>query len=194
MLTSAHYRTPDPRRTAGLERTEDGRGKLTGGQPATARAPARPHGYIRCRVRTAAAEPQSRAPFHARLGAGRRVRRRRHRRDRPLRAHHRVPHGTFDVATLVANVVGGFLIGVLMVLITEIYPGSRLIRPFLGVGVLGGFTTFSAYIVDIGRAANAGQTFIAVAFAFTTLATALLAAAAGMYTTRRLHGRRGETE
>ncbi len=104
------------------------------------------------------------------------------------------PHSTFDVATLVANVIGGFLIGSLMVLITEVYPGSRLIRPFLGVGVLGGFTTFSAYIIDIGRAASGGATFIAVAFAFTTLAAALLAAAAGMYTTRRFHGRRGATE
>lgn len=104
------------------------------------------------------------------------------------------PHSTFDVATLVANVIGGFLIGALMVLITEFYPGSRLVRPFFGVGVLGGFTTFSAYIVDIGRAANAGETFIAVAFAFTTLASALLAAAVGMYTVRRLHTRRGGTE
>lgn len=104
------------------------------------------------------------------------------------------PHGSFDVATLIANVIGGFLIGALMVLVTEIFPGSRLIRPFLGVGVLGGFTTFSAYILDIGRAANGGETFIAVAFAFTTLAAALLAAAAGMYATRRFHRRRGGTE
>lgn len=94
--------------------------------------------------------------------------------------------GSFDLATFTANAVGGLLIGILMVVVTDIAPGTRLVRPFLGAGVLGGFTTFSTYIVDIGRAANAGQTFLAVAYAFLTMAAALLAAAAGMYATRRL--------
>lgn len=94
--------------------------------------------------------------------------------------------GTFDLATFLANTIGGLLIGALMVVVTEVAPGTRLVRPFLGVGVLGGFTTFSTYIVDIGRAVDAGATLLAVVYAFATMAAALLAAATGMYATRRL--------
>jgi fluoride exporter len=94
--------------------------------------------------------------------------------------------GEFDLATFIANTVGGLLIGVLMITITEVAPGLTMVRPFVGVGILGGFTTFSTYIVDIGRAASAGATALAVVFAFTTMAAALLAAAVGMYATRRL--------
>jgi CrcB protein len=103
--------------------------------------------------------------------------------------------GRFDLATFLANAVGGLLIGALMIVVTEVAPGLRLVRPFLGVGVLGGFTTFSTYIIDIGQAVDAGATFLAVIYAFTTIAAALLAAAAGMYATRRLVRRRhgGET-
>jgi CrcB protein len=94
--------------------------------------------------------------------------------------------GEFDLATFIANTVGGLLIGVLMVAITEVAPGLTMVRPFVGVGILGGFTTFSTYIVDIGQAANAGATALAVVFAFATMAAALLAAALGMYAARRL--------
>jgi CrcB protein len=100
--------------------------------------------------------------------------------------------GTFALATFLANISGGLLIGALMIIVTDVAPGLRLIRPFLGVGVLGGFTTFSTYIIDIGRAANAGATLLAVTYAFTTIAAALLAAAIGMYATRRIvRARRG---
>jgi len=49
--------------------------------------------------------------------------------------------GQFPWATSVTNISGCFLIGFLMVLITEVWSAHRLIRPFLGVGVLGGYTT-----------------------------------------------------
>ena len=101
-----------------------------------------------------------------------------------------LPGGPFAVGTFTVNLVGGFLIGVLMVVLTEIRPGTRLIRPFLGVGVLGGFTTFSSYILDIGRALNAGAVLAAIAYTFASLAAALLAAALGMFLTRRFHARR----
>jgi fluoride exporter len=93
--------------------------------------------------------------------------------------------GEFDLATFIANTVGGLLIGILMITVTEVAPGLSGIRPFVGVGILGGFTTFSTYIVDIGRAATAGATVLAVVFAFATMAAALVAAALGMYATRR---------
>src|SRR5437763_10088263 len=57
--------------------------------------------------------------------------------------------GHFPWGTFAINVVGCALIGVLMVLIMEVWSAHRLLRPFLGVGVLGGFTTFSTYAVDL---------------------------------------------
>jgi len=58
--------------------------------------------------------------------------------------------------TFAINVSGCLLIGVLMVLVTDVWPGHRLLRPFLGTGVLGGYTTFSTYAVDVLHSGAAG--------------------------------------
>ena len=73
------------------------------------------------------------------------------------------------------NVSGSFLIGVLMVLTARRWPDRRLVRPFLSVGVLGGYTTFSAAMVDVTRATPA----VALACLFGTATATLLAAWAG---------------
>ena len=51
------------------------------------------------------------------------------------------PPAGFPWSTFVINVTGCFLIGVLMVIVTEVVTHKPLLRPFLGVGVLGGYTT-----------------------------------------------------
>jgi len=58
------------------------------------------------------------------------------------------PVDHFPWTTFWVNVVGCGLMGFLMVLVTERFSAHPLIRPLLGTGVLGGFTTFSTYIVD----------------------------------------------
>lgn len=96
----------------------------------------------------------------------------------------------FPWATFGINVGGCLLIGVLMVLITEVWGGQRLIRPFLGVGVLGGFTTFSTYIVDIQRLVDGGAAAMALGYLVATVVAALLAVYMGITLTRlavRLH-------
>lgn len=55
----------------------------------------------------------------------------------------------FPWTTLLVNVIGCALIGVLLVLTFEVCVAHRLVRPFLGTGVLGGFTTFSIYAADV---------------------------------------------
>lgn len=102
------------------------------------------------------------------------------------------PHGRsgFPWATFVTNVSGCLLIGVLMVLVTEVFPGRRLLRPFLGVGVLGGFTTFSTYIVDVGRAATAGAVGVALAYFLATVLGALIAVWTGTSAARWVVSRR----
>jgi len=96
----------------------------------------------------------------------------------------------FPWATFGINIGGCLLIGVLMVLITEVWGGQRLIRPFLGVGVLGGFTTFSTYIVDIQRLVDGGAAAMALVYLVATVVAALLAVYMGITLTRltvRLH-------
>jgi CrcB protein len=98
------------------------------------------------------------------------------------------PHRAAEFAwsTLVTNVSGCLAIGVLMVLLAEVWPGRRLIRPFLGVGFLGGFTTFSTSIVDVGRAAAAGAGGGALLYLATTLTGSVLAVWVGATATERL--------
>ncbi|MFK0218452.1 fluoride efflux transporter FluC [Streptomyces vinaceus] len=106
--------------------------------------------------------------------------------------------GAFPWTTLWTNVIGCALIGVLMVLISE---GGRtaphpLVRPFVGVGVLGGFTTFSTYAVDFSRLLDAGEAERALAYAGLTVVGALGAVWAGAAATRLatglpVRGRRG---
>jgi CrcB protein len=96
----------------------------------------------------------------------------------------------FPWATFVINVVGCLLIGVLMVLVSEVWSGRRLIRPFLGVGVLGGYTTFSTYVVDIQRLVAGGAALTALVYLVGTVLAALTAVYVGITLTRlavRLH-------
>ena len=96
------------------------------------------------------------------------------------------PPGGFPWATFVINVSGCMLIGVLMVLIIEVWSAHRLLRPFLGVGVLGGYTTFSTYAVDVQRLLAAGAARTAMLYLAGTVLAALAAVYAGVTLTRRV--------
>ncbi|WP_328507926.1 fluoride efflux transporter CrcB [Streptomyces sp. NBC_00391] len=87
------------------------------------------------------------------------------------------PTGTagFPWTTFWVNVVGCFVIGLVMVAITERCAAHRLVRPFFGTGVLGGFTTFSTYAVDIQRLMEEGRPATALAYLAATLLAALTA-------------------
>ncbi|WUG05144.1 CrcB family protein [Streptomyces sp. NBC_00467] len=93
--------------------------------------------------------------------------------------------GTFPWATFWINVLGSALIGVLMALIAE---GGRcahpLVRPFVGVGVLGGFTTFSTYALDLGNLLEREEAGLALAYAGGTVAGCLGAVWLAAMTTR----------
>lgn len=93
------------------------------------------------------------------------------------------PRG-FPWATFGINASGCFLIGVVMVLTTEVWRVHRLVRPFLGIGVLGGFTTFSTYVVDAQHAITVGARALAFAYLAGTLAAAMVAVLTGVQLTR----------
>ena len=96
----------------------------------------------------------------------------------------------FPWTTLLVNVVGCALIGVLLVVVTEGRPVHPLVRPFLGTGVLGGFTTFSTYAVDVHRLLVEGRPGPGLAYLGLTLTAAMAAVWAAAGCTRRFIGRR----
>ncbi|MFD7426937.1 fluoride efflux transporter CrcB [Streptomyces sp. NPDC059818] len=91
----------------------------------------------------------------------------------------------FPWTTLVVNVIGCAVIGVFMVVISEVWAAHRLVRPFFGTGVLGGFTTFSTYAVDIERLVGADRARSALAYLGLTLLAALAAVWSAVWLTRR---------
>lgn len=97
----------------------------------------------------------------------------------------------FPWSTFLTNVSGAFLIGALMVLVAEVLPAHPLIRPFLGVGVLGGYTTFSTSIVDTQQLVVAGAARTALLYLVATLACAVLATLGGTLLARAVIGRGG---
>ncbi len=99
-----------------------------------------------------------------------------------------LPHSRGDVpwSTLLTNVAGCLAIGVLMVLVVERLPASRLVRPFFGTGLLGGFTTFSTYAVDTRALLAAGRPAVAATYLFGTLVLGLVAVVIGLRATERV--------
>jgi len=95
-----------------------------------------------------------------------------------------LPHGgdAFPWSTVLVNASGSLLIGVLMVLVLELLSPHRLLRPFLGVGLLGGYTTYSTFAVDAQRLVLAHRPLIALLYVAVTVtlcyATVVLGSAA----------------
>ena len=97
-----------------------------------------------------------------------------------------LPHepSAFPWATAVTNVSGCFAIGVLMVLALEVWPPSRYLRPFMGVGVLGGYTTFSTAMLETRSLAAAGRPVLAAGYAVGSALAALAAVVVAIVVTR----------
>ncbi|MFE3072405.1 fluoride efflux transporter CrcB [Streptomyces sp. NPDC059247] len=97
---------------------------------------------------------------------------------------------SFPWTTFAVNVSGSALLGVLTVLLTETMTAPHpLLRPFLGTGFCGGYTTFSTYGLDTQRLLAAGDTARALLYPCGTAVTALAAVWAGVTATRTLTAR-----
>ncbi len=96
------------------------------------------------------------------------------------------PAGAVPWATVVENVSGSLALGVLMVLVAEVMPGSRYLRPFAGVGLLGGWTTFSTYALDARTLLAHDRMAAAVLYVGGSLVLGLLAVVVGLRVTRRV--------
>ncbi len=95
--------------------------------------------------------------------------------------NYRFPLGTFAV-----NIVGSFLIGVAYVLLVEKAILSAEWRLFFITGILGGFTTFSAFSLEILQMWQEGHVINAFFYASSSVVLGLLMAFIGMALTQKL--------
>ena len=95
--------------------------------------------------------------------------------------------GAWPLGTLVANVGGGLAMGVLAALVAQAAAGEGA-RLFLGVGLLGGFTTFSAFSLEVFALVERGQWASGLGYALASVIGAVAALALGYAATRALTG------
>jgi CrcB protein len=88
----------------------------------------------------------------------------------------------FPWATLFVNVLGSFAMGVLVVVLAH-KSGTRF-APFMMTGLLGGFTTFSAFSLDALTLFERGQVWTAAAYVAGSVLLSLAAIVAGVLLTR----------
>ncbi len=88
----------------------------------------------------------------------------------------------FPFHTLIINVVGSMLAGILYYFMMRDFDViDPRIKSFLMVGLLGGFTTFSAFSLDFFRLFLAGQEYLAFVYAFSSVTLAILFLFFGFY-------------
>lgn len=88
----------------------------------------------------------------------------------------------FPWGTVTVNIVGSFLMGVIVVTLAE--RGGNRAAPFLMTGLLGGFTTFSAFSLDTVALMERGQFTLAAAYVGGSVIVGLAALVLGMTLTR----------
>ena len=94
--------------------------------------------------------------------------------------------GAFPWGTFLINVSGCLLVGILMEVLGQLPAHHRLLRPFLGVGILGGFSTFSTYAVQSHELVRSGHPLVAIVYLTGTVLAAFLAVVGGVLLVRRL--------
>jgi len=87
-------------------------------------------------------------------------------------------------ATLTVNVVGSFVMGVLTAFLLGRVPEAVGLRIFLATGLLGGFTTFSAFSLDVVTLAERGEPGFAAVYVAASVCLSVGACLAGLYVAR----------
>ena len=86
----------------------------------------------------------------------------------------------FPWGTLTVNVVGSFLIGLLVELVARRLNASMEMRLFLVTGVLGGFTTFSSFSLDAVSLFERGALGLSAVYVLASLSVSIAAVFAGL--------------
>jgi CrcB protein len=92
---------------------------------------------------------------------------------------------SFPIGTLAVNVIGGLLMGLLTGWLALRYSGGgQGLRLFLATGILGGFTTFSAFSLDAVLLWERGEVIAASVYVILSVALSIAALAVGLFLMR----------
>ena len=94
-------------------------------------------------------------------------------------------HG-FPWATVVVNILGSFILGLFISLVALKLSVSNEVRTFVATGILGGFTTFSAFSLDMATLIERDQGTGAMFYLFSSVSFSVVALFAGLYIVRIL--------
>ena len=86
--------------------------------------------------------------------------------------------------TLAINIVGSFAMGVVVTLVAQRFDNSAAVRTFLATGILGGFTTFSAFSLDAAGLIDSKQQAAAAFYVAGSVGLSILALYAGIALTK----------
>jgi CrcB protein len=93
---------------------------------------------------------------------------------------------SFPWSTLIVNLVGCFAMGVLVEFLARRFNASNELRLFLATGILGGFTTFSAFSLDVAVLWERGASTVALGYVALSVLGSILAVFAGLWLARAL--------
>ena len=87
----------------------------------------------------------------------------------------KISSNSFPYATILVNVLGAFLIGIIYhLLISKIVINEQL-KVFITIGFLGGFTTFSSFNLDFFKLIESGNIFLAIVYALASFLITIVA-------------------
>ena len=86
--------------------------------------------------------------------------------------------------TLIVNLTGGLLMGLLAGILARGGGGNEGLRAFVGVGILGGFTTFSAFSLETANMIERGQLLGAAGYSLASLVGAVAMLFLGLFMAR----------
>ena len=92
----------------------------------------------------------------------------------------------FPWGTMAINVMGSFAMGVFIELLARRFNASNELRLFIATGVLGGFTTFSAFSLDFAVLWERGAALPALTYAITSVVGSILALFLGLWLARSI--------
>ena len=90
----------------------------------------------------------------------------------------------FPYGTVAVNIIGSFLMGIIVGYLSRAVPDNIELRSFLVVGILGGFTTFSAFSFDIITLLQRGETTQALLYVISSVVFSVLAVFSGLTITK----------
>jgi fluoride exporter len=95
-----------------------------------------------------------------------------------------VEAGAIPWSTFAENLAGAFLLGVLLTLLVERVTAPWWVRPLLGTGLLGAYTTYATVGLELHQLVADGSAGLAVAYLWATALAGLLAGGAGIAAAR----------